>query len=274
MRTTEDSTPPSSLSPPRSRSPRPRPPPRCPPRPPPPPPPPPWRWPPPSRPPRRGARVSGASPEGAWLAGAWAAGAAAAGCWGAGVSVGCCCCSSAISVPDVGCASTHHLEFQSCLAGRVGQSLHATVIHAAAAIESHGTDTGRFATLGDGFPGRFGGGDVGAVLERAANFGAGGGDGGQRAAGHVVDQLCVNVLAAAIDRQPRALLRAKNIRAHAEFATIQALLFFCVFVCHVCLDVGVAAARARSYQSGKYPVYFVAVPVTALPGLIFTYSPS
>src|SRR6185503_15297182 len=187
MRTTDDSMPPSSPSPlPLSRSrlgPRP-----CPPRPPPPP---------PSRPPRRcGWRASlGAAGV------ACAADASGAACSGAGVSVGCCCCSSAIdlSVHLSGIAGptsiTTQLKFQTCFAGRFGQRLDPAVIHPPAAIEGDGGDTSGLAALGDRFAGGLGCGNVRAVLERATHFGAGGRDGGERSPGHVVDQLRVNVLA-------------------------------------------------------------------------------
>src|SRR5439155_17751306 len=101
-----------------------------------------------------------------------------------------------------------------------------------AAIEGNGGDSGGLAALGNRLAGGLGGGDVGAGFQRAANLSAGGGDGGQRLAGHVVDQLRVNVLAAAIDRQPRTLGGAEDIGAHAMFAAVEAFLFFYVLVCH------------------------------------------
>src|SRR5258706_15430428 len=124
------------------------------------------------------------------------------------------------------------LEFQSCFAGGVGQGLDAAVIHSPAAIEGNSGDSGGLAALGDGLAGGLGGGDVGAGLERAAHLGAGGGNGGQSPAGHVVDQLGVNVLSAAIDGQPGSLRGAENAVANAVFAAIEAFLFFYVFICH------------------------------------------
>ena len=77
------------------------------------------------------------------------------------------------------------LEVQAALAGALGERLHAAVVLVAAAVEHGGLDAGGLRALGQQLAGALG------LLERLerAQVGLGPVDGGQRAAGVVVDEL-------------------------------------------------------------------------------------
>src|SRR5205823_13126566 len=112
---------------------------------------------------------------------------------------------------------------------------------------------------GDRLADALGRGDIAAVFQvRAAGLGVAAADVRQRLAGVIVDQLGVNVLAAAEDAQPRTLGRAEESLAHAVLTTQQTLGLFLVFVSH--------------FSSTSH--HFAPAPAKALPGLILTTSPS
>src|ERR687897_922235 len=109
-------------------------------------------------------------------------------------------------------------EPQSSLSRSLGQGLDAAVVAVAAAIEHTGLDLRTGRALRDQLARLFG------LLHRsqAIQVALGPVDGGQRAAGVVVDELGGDAAVRAEYRQTRALPAAAGLRAHAA-ATAQAL---------------------------------------------------
>src|SRR5262249_7210826 len=112
------------------------------------------------------------------------------------------------------------LESEAALAGAIRQGRHAAVVEVAAAIEDDPLDAFVLGPLGDEL----------ADLRRPLLLGAGGavqllrgggGDGGRR---RVVDQLGVDALVGAEDRQARPLGRAGDLAAD-PLAPLEAALF-------------------------------------------------
>src|SRR4051812_620961 len=110
------------------------------------------------------------------------------------------------------------LELQSTLARRIGQRLDAAMIGASATIKDDLAKAGGFGLVGDRLPDLLGGGDIAAVLQVAAHviLRARGGD--QRLAVMIVDDLGVNMLAAAINRKARPLAVSQHLVADAVLA--------------------------------------------------------
>src|SRR5487761_237968 len=113
----------------------------------------------------------------------------------------------------MGITRAHRLKPQSGFARGVCQSLDSAVVEKAAPIEDDVADTGRLGLGRDRLP-HFG--RLGHAI--ALGLQADGGGGGQRAAAIVVDELRVDVIQAAEDRQSGALLRAADVNAHALVA--------------------------------------------------------
>jgi hypothetical protein len=103
------------------------------------------------------------------------------------------------------------VEGQAALAGALGQGLDTAVIAVAAAVEDRGLDAGGLRALGQH------GARAGRLLHRleAAQIGLGPVDGGQRAAGVVVDELGGDAAVGAEHGDARALGRAAHLRADA-----------------------------------------------------------
>src|SRR4051812_41603045 len=110
------------------------------------------------------------------------------------------------------------LEGQPGLACALGEGLHAAVVLVATAVEHRGLDTGGLRALGE----------QGAGTARLVHLGQrlelvlGPRDGGQRAAGDVVDELDVHAAVGAEHGDPRPLGRAGDLRADAT-AALEAL---------------------------------------------------
>src|SRR5688572_8862429 len=111
------------------------------------------------------------------------------------------------------------LKLQTCFARRVGHCLHAPVIEEPVAVEHHALDALLQQPLGDRLANRLGALDVaaGRLLRQPALHGRLDGRGrGDGAAGHVVDDLDVDVRDAAEHRQPRPLFAAAHPLANPE----------------------------------------------------------
>src|SRR5882762_10071061 len=102
------------------------------------------------------------------------------------------------------------LKDQAASSGCVGEGLHASVVHVAAAIEHHALDTLRLRLLGQEFPDQLRGGDVAALRLAGAEDLAPAVHRQERPPGVVVDQLRVDVVQAAEHRQPRPRRRAAH----------------------------------------------------------------
>src|SRR5205085_3707104 len=106
---------------------------------------------------------------------------------------------------------------QAALTGAICQGLDAAVVLVAAAVEHRGVDAGRLGALGEPLAGGVG------LLERleAAQVTLGPGDGGQRAAGVVVDELGEDAPVGAEHGDARTLGRAVDLGPDAP-APLQA----------------------------------------------------
>src|SRR3954447_1149681 len=106
------------------------------------------------------------------------------------------------------------LEREAALPGALGQRLDAAVVLVAAAVAHGGLDAGGLRPLGQQLAGPLG---LLHPLERA-QVGLGPGDGGQRAAGVVVDELGEDPAVGAEHRDARALGAAAHLGADAAAA--------------------------------------------------------
>src|SRR5258708_13925825 len=111
------------------------------------------------------------------------------------------------------------LELQTGFARSVSQSLDSAVVEEATAVEDHRVHARGLRLCGDLFADlRTLGHAVALRLESDR------GSGRHRAAGPVVDDLCVDVVAAAEHGPPGPLLRARDVHAHAPVALRPVLL--------------------------------------------------
>ena len=116
-------------------------------------------------------------------------------------------------------------EAQATFTGSIGESLDATVKDEGAAVKDHFLDASLGGALSDELADGSSGCRVGARLQRRAQIGVEGGGGRKRLAGHVVDDLYVDVLRRAMNRQARAAIGHRlDLTAHAVGATCK--LFF------------------------------------------------
>src|ERR1700694_3785753 len=105
------------------------------------------------------------------------------------------------------------LKLQSGFAGCVRQSLDSAVIEKAAPVKHDRADPGGLGLRGDRFADLRGFGHAVAIgLELH------GGSGSERVAACVVDELGVNMVEAAVDREPRALFGSAHVHTHALMA--------------------------------------------------------
>src|SRR3954453_7392949 len=119
-------------------------------------------------------------------------------------------------VEDVGMRPS---ELQASLAGAFGDRGNPSVEAVAGAVEDAGLDPGALGALGQQLPGPL------RLLHRLelAQLGLGPGDGGDRAARVVVDQLREDAAVGAVDGQARALRAASDAGAHTTAAGQPAL---------------------------------------------------
>src|SRR3954462_12826752 len=110
------------------------------------------------------------------------------------------------------------LEDQAARAGPLGEGPDTAVVAVAAAVEDRGLDPGRLRALGEQLARALGLLHAGQRLE----VGFGPVDGGQRAAGRVVDELGEHAAVGAEHGDPRPLGGADDLRAHAA-AALEAL---------------------------------------------------
>src|SRR6185312_6437437 len=103
------------------------------------------------------------------------------------------------------------LDGDAALANRLGERAHVAVIAVAAAVEDGLGDAGRLGPLGERRAGPLG--PLG--LGQLAQLGLVPVDRRQRAPRHVVDQLRADAAVGAEHRDPRALRRARDLRANA-----------------------------------------------------------
>src|SRR3954468_5564615 len=106
------------------------------------------------------------------------------------------------------------LETQAALAGALGEGLDAAVVLVSAAVEDRGLDAGRLGALGQRLAGLL------RLVERleGAQVALRPADGGQRAAGVVVDELGEHAPVGAEHGDARALGRAAHLGADAAAA--------------------------------------------------------
>src|SRR5439155_19962145 len=110
------------------------------------------------------------------------------------------------------------LDGQSALADALGEGLDAAVVLVAAAVEHGALDAGRLGALGEQLAG------LGGLLQRleALEVGLGVGDGGQRMAALVVDELREDTTIGPEHADARARRGADDLRPHAA-AALEAL---------------------------------------------------
>src|ERR1700730_15855990 len=106
------------------------------------------------------------------------------------------------------------LDGDAGLADRLGESAHVAVIAVAAAIEHRLADARRLGALGERVGGAFGA----LGLGQRAKLGLIPVHGGERTPARVVDQLRGEPLVGAKHRDPRAVLGARDLCAHAPAA--------------------------------------------------------
>src|SRR5688500_5153511 len=123
--------------------------------------------------------------------------------------------------------SAMRLKLQTCFARRVGHCLHAPVIEEPVAVEHHALDALFEQPLGDGLANRLRALDVAAgrlLRQRALDRRLDGRRRRNRAAGHVVHDLHVDVGDAAEHGQPRPLFAAAHPLPDPELDPVAAVL--------------------------------------------------
>src|SRR5688572_1990255 len=119
------------------------------------------------------------------------------------------------------------LKLQSCFARGIGDRLHAPVIKKSVAVEHHALDALLDQALGNRLPDRLRAGDIaalGLLPERALDRRLDARRRGDRAAGHVVHDLHVDVGDAPVNREPGTRLGALHAFANPVLDPLAAVL--------------------------------------------------
>src|SRR5262249_54865624 len=123
---------------------------------------------------------------------------------------------------------SHALELQTRFARGISDGLHAAVIEEPVPVEDDALDAFFDEALRDRSANRLGAGDVAAalfLLQRALHLRIDRRGGGNRAAGHIVDDLHVHVRDAAEHRQPRPRLASLHPLSNPVLDAVATILF-------------------------------------------------